>query len=508
MEGCLVDVELGKKARPVGVRTSATFQIILGLGTIQVLTMAFSLLRSKIAAVTVGPAGIGAMSLVDQVGSLAGQVSSFSLPFAAVKFLSEAHSESSDAFARLYGAFLRVLLLVSVAGAAIAIALLFRFPEMLGRELGGYTGIVVMVLLALPATNLMVFLTNVLASCQRIRAAAFYGLASAVLLATFCSAGVVIGGLRGYYLANLLVMVFLVIGAIAYLKRREQLSPTRRGFPLLTELRRYRNVLSFSAALYITAFTSPFSELMARYAVLRVGGLENTGLFQAAIGLSLALRTVVRSSFSLFLTPSLNRKMQDSEKLYQAGNFLRVLSLALVIMALPIALAPDLWLSTLYSQKFTAVSGTVYVFVVAISLQLIAAVNVALLIGVNDIAGYLLASVAGDIATGTFSWLWVPHFGIRGVALALIVNAFLVFGLSAWRLSYRHRMAIHRVVGWFPLAMVTIVGVAGALSSWFHTNSLGVLGVKAIFWIILSSFLIVVTRNREMIPSNVLWTEE
>src|SRR5262249_61690000 len=74
--------------------SAPVLRTILTIGIIQAGTMAFYLVRSKITAVTVGPVGVGTISVVDQVVALVTQVSTFSLPYAAVKFLSAAHSES------------------------------------------------------------------------------------------------------------------------------------------------------------------------------------------------------------------------------------------------------------------------------------------------------------------------------------------------------------------------------------------------------------------------------
>ena len=140
---------------------------IATVGLIQVLSMAFTLLRSKVVALTLGTTGVGAIGLIDQVATLIAQISTFSLPVAAVKFLSAAHSESRDAFARLYSAFLRVLLVLSLIGTAIGVALLLGRPEVLGRELTPYSSLAILALLALPATNVSTLVTNTLAAARR-----------------------------------------------------------------------------------------------------------------------------------------------------------------------------------------------------------------------------------------------------------------------------------------------------------------------------------------------------
>src|SRR5215831_10689785 len=82
-------------AHPGGsLATLKIFQTIAALGGVQITAMALNLIRSKVVAVTLGPSGVGAIGLVDQVTTLVAYVIAFSLPMAAVKFLSASHSES------------------------------------------------------------------------------------------------------------------------------------------------------------------------------------------------------------------------------------------------------------------------------------------------------------------------------------------------------------------------------------------------------------------------------
>src|SRR5882672_2219557 len=90
-------------------RDLSVFRTIVAIGAVQVITMLFTLVRSKVVAISAGPAGVGAISVVDQVVVLVAQISTFSLPYASIKMLSAAHSEGRESFARGYSAFLRLL---------------------------------------------------------------------------------------------------------------------------------------------------------------------------------------------------------------------------------------------------------------------------------------------------------------------------------------------------------------------------------------------------------------
>lgn len=483
--------------QPRGGGALSVFQIMVTLGGIQVATMAFNVLRSKIVAMTGGPAGVGVISVVDQVVGLVAQVSTFSLPYASVKFLSAAHSEGREAFARKYLAFLRVLLITSLSGAAIGIVAVVWRPGVLGAELADYGIVVVLGMLAIPATNLTALLISATAAAQRVRASALFGLMTAIGLAVACTAGILAGGLKGYYVGNLIATLALTIGGMVYLIRTEAIHSNGRRTSVASEIKSNPQVLAFAGALLLTSFTTPLAYFVARYALLRSVGFEGAGLLQAAMGLGVALRTVMRSSNALFLTPAMNRRAEKHEKLAGAAQFHRALAITLGLLALPMVLFPDWLLFLLYSREFVAAAPYVYVFVLGESLQLFAGVNNALVIGLDHIASYVAISVGGDIIVMALALSLVPQFGIAGVALASVANGVFVFSFTAWRLWSSHRMAIHREMGWLPFTSVGIVAIAGVLFGRSSPHSGLAVLFRLLFWLAATLFLLKLMSDME-----------
>ncbi len=66
---------------------------ILSIGMIQAVAIVIQFVRSKVVAVTLGPAGVGVISTIDQTVQFVAFAAAFSIPLASVKFLSKAHSE-------------------------------------------------------------------------------------------------------------------------------------------------------------------------------------------------------------------------------------------------------------------------------------------------------------------------------------------------------------------------------------------------------------------------------
>jgi enterobacterial common antigen flippase len=441
--------------------------------------MCFQLARSKAVAVMLGPNGVGAISLIDQSAGLVAQICTFSLPFAAVKFLSAAHGQGQHRFASLYAALLRAVLIVSLVGTAFGIALLIWWPVMLGEELARYAGIGVLALLAIPATNLVSLLTSTMAAARRAHASAAYGAYNAAILSMLCTGGVLLAGLRGYYLGNLLALAALALGGLWYLSKREGLAIFAQGVSLWHEMRRSPGVIHFAVSLYVVSFSMPAAYLIARYAILNSQGLEGAGLLQSAMALSIALTLVMRQSNMLFLTPAMNRVGKAEEKLSEAVEYLRAFSLVIALVAVPLVLFPDWWLPLLYSRRFLDAAPYVYLFVLAQTLKLLAGIVLAVLVGLDHIITQVWVTLCGLASLAAIAWILAPLCGIAGVGVATLFDGLLVFALATWRLWALTRFSILPAMGWLPAGVVLLIGSCGVLAVRFPSNTPGSILLKS-----------------------------
>ena len=464
----------------------SVFGTVLTLGGIQGCAMLFIIARSKAVALTLGPSGVGAISVIDQIVGLAGQVATFSLPFAAVKFLSAAHSDGRDAFARMYAAFLWALLTLSVVGSGASMAVLRWWPRVLGPELAGYGFATTLALLSIPGTTLVGFFTNAIASTRRTRTAGFYGLVNVAALAVLSTVGVAIGGVQGYYAGGLAVISALTIGGFIYLSRSEGVAIGRPQTGL-QQLRRCRGVAGFAASLYVMSFALPAAHLLARYAILRVSGLEAAGLLQSAMALGLAFAMVMRQSNALLLTPAMNRNTPPDQKFREAADYLRTFSLVAGAVALPLVLFPDMWLYILYSPRFLTAAPYAYLFVLAQVFQLFAGVALGVLVGLDRIGTQLSVTLTGLAVMAFLSWSLAPTMGIAGIGAAFLAEGVLVLVLSTWTLWRRSRFAILKNAEWLPVAVLAVLAVTGAVAARYRSVAAEAFGIKLATWALLTA---------------------
>jgi antigen flippase len=306
-----------------------------------------------------------------------------------------------------------------------------------------------------------------------------------------------LAGLRGYYLGNLVAAAALVFGGCWYLYKREKLPISAERVSLWREVRHHPAVIKFAASLYLLSFSMPVAYLIARYAVLNAQGLEGAGLLQSAMALGLALAMVMRQANALFLMPAMNRVGKAEEKFREAMEYMRAFSLVIALVALPLVLFPDWWLSLLYSKRFLVAAPYVYLFVLAQTLQLLAGIVVAVLIGLDHIGTQVWITLCGLASLAAIAWVLAPLYGIAGVGIAILFDGLLLFALAAWRLWALHRFSIPRAMGWLPAGMVLLIGGCGMLAVQFPSNTAGSILVKGAICLFLGFVWLKMLRDKD-----------
>jgi O-antigen/teichoic acid export membrane protein len=198
-------------------------------------------------------------------------------------------------------------------------------------------------------------------------------------------------------------------------------------------------LFGFAAAMYVLALTSPFAYLLARSLLLSSHGEIEAGLVAGAYGIAVSVRLVLNQANGLYLTPLVNRNTPKAERIAAVAEYLRILIVLVAMSTLAIVLFPAQWLALLYSVKFLGAVSLVTVFVLAEAVLLLAGVYQALLIGFDDISGFLMATVGGHLVTIALArWLVVPQGGV-GVGLAFLAGNGVILIATAIRLLQKHQ---------------------------------------------------------------------
>jgi antigen flippase len=243
-------------------------------------------------------------------------------------------------------------------------------------------------LLTLPTYNLTTLFINVFAAAQKFRESSL--LAVIINAATMLAGvtGVVLAGVMGLYIGNLLIGALLTVVVMIYFRRKLELPLYDHRTNIGKEFKQSPDVFLLAIMLYFGAIAASLAFLVARYSVLKNFGEAEAGLLHGVIALSLALGMALNPAINLYLTPLINRNVEKSVKIQQTVQFQRKMTLILSLAVLPVLMFPQLMLTIMFSTKFTGVSQLVFLFVMSQFILQLAGSHQALLIGVGDVKIY------------------------------------------------------------------------------------------------------------------------
>jgi PST family polysaccharide transporter len=459
---------MGVESPPTDSAPASSFrplQAIVALGGIQALTMAAGLARTKVLALLLGVGGVGVASVIDQVVSLVAQLGSLSIPFVALKFLSRARDGSREDTRRIYDALVVLLVLASVISASVGAVIAFARPATFGEGLTPYRAVLLAALVGVPPFALAPLLRNAMAALEKHRESALAAFFGAVLTVLGAVIGVRAGGLAGLYVANAAVLVLTIVAMQWYLgtKLGLRLSADVRAGVAGHALRAQPGLFGFASAMYVLALTSPFAYLLARTLLLSSHGEIEAGLVAGAYGIAVSVRLVLNQANGLYLTPLVNRSTPKADRIAAVAEYLRILIVLVAMSTLVIVLFPAQWLALLYSTKFLDAVPLVTVFVLAEAVLLLAGVYQALLIGFDDISGFLVATVGGHLVTIALARLLVESQGGVGVGAAFLAGNTVILIGTAVRLLQKHQA--RQVFAPLPPLMAA-VGATAAAGVW------------------------------------------
>ena len=436
-----------------------------------------------------GPEGVGVVGVVDQVVLVVMHLSALSLPQSSLTFLSRSYGRGPAAFEQTYASFLAVISMMTVASTTCAIVMVTAGSSWLGENLLGYQPLLILGLLSVPAIVMSAFGASVLAAVQQARQAALVTATSAAMLFLAAAVGLSVGGLVGLYWASLVAAIVVAGAILAYLHSSLQLPLFDWRTRLAAELRSHPDLLFFCISYFVVAAAYPVAWLIARHTVLGQFGEAEAGRLQAVVALMVGFGTALRSINSQLLLPIVSAHGDTVRKFNDTIDVQRRLAVTLALMAVPLILFPQWFLTILYSNAFTAASPYLHLFILAELIQILSGTYLVLMLGLGDMRAWALVYFLGYVSLGVMSWALGIRHGILGVAVAAIVASLVMFGLALWRLRSRHGFRLPGGLLGLMVFVVATVLAAGSASARYNGNATALLLKTAALLIVVPTLI-------------------
>lgn len=496
--------EEAPKATTVGEHTYG--QILKSsalIGGSSVLNIGIGIVRTKVMAILLGPAGFGLMSLYGSILDLALSVAAMGINSSGVRQIAEAASSGDNQrIARTAVVLRRTALVLGTLGAVVLAAF---SPQISTATFGSdrHAGAVALLALALFCRVVADSRGALIQGMRRIADLASMGVLGALL-------GAVVSIALVYALGEEGVAPSLVGGAAMgliiawWFSRKVQIE--RPDLTRVQATREAAALLKLGFAFMGSGFLMMGAAYVVRLIVVRDVGLEAAGFYQAAWTLGGLYVGIILQAMGADFYPRLVGVANNDAECNRVVNEQAHVSLLLAgpgVLA-TLTFAP-LVIALFYSAKFADAVEPLRWICLGIALRVITWPMGYIIVAKNKQVVFFATELAWAIVNVGLTWICVGAFGLSGAGIAFfgsyVFHALMIYpiarGLSGFRLS--------TATGGTSVVLVILIAVVFAGFHWLP--SMVALGVGGAATILSVGFALLVLANlvsRDQVPQPVL----
>jgi PST family polysaccharide transporter len=435
------------------------------IGGASALNIVVGLVRTKVAAVLLGPAGVGLIGLLQSVMATGSTVATLGFDTAGTRQIAEANGRTDDAAvaAARRGLFWGALGLALLGGAVLWMLRGVVAQAALGdaARSGEVAWLALGVALTVAAGSQSALLTGL----RRIGDLARMSVLSAVLASALGVGALWIWGQQA-------VLVFVLAGPLAnvvlghvFVSRLPRI--VAPATPLRELAGQWRALARLGAAFMVAGLVGTAGQLVVRTLVQRELGVEALGHFQAAWAISMTYIGFILSAMGADYYPRLTAAIHDLKAANRMVNQqvdVAVLLAAPVFLAM-LGLAP-LIIEVLYSARFAEAAVVLRWQVLGDVLKVVSWPLGFVLLASGDGRTFMLTEILGIGVFVAVTWLGLPLIGIEatGIAFVGMYAAYLpvVYALARRRTGFRWDAAVL----WHVFALVGLAATVSGVAGW------------------------------------------
>lgn len=441
-------------------RTGATFAQVVKytgvFGGVQGLTMLVSVLRNKLAAILLGPAGMGLVVLYNSVTSFMANISNLGLVTSGVRQISEPYEHGTVdellddiRLVRTWGIW------TALAGFLLSALLAPWISYLVFDGDYSYTGALVLLAPVVGFTAIIGAEQAVLKGTRHLKR--IVGISAFGALTTLISTIPLyyFFGLKG--IVGALVLSSLILAAI-HIYYSAQVYPWKISLFDNQIFRRGKNMVRLGVAFVLAAVAGSLAELMIPSLLLRMGSLEDVAFYRLGYSLIITYAGMVFVAMEADYYPRLSAIGDDVDKCNRTVN--QQLQICLMLMGPLLGffmLAMPIVVYLLYSPAYfalvdMAVCAAVYMLFKAATLPV-----AYLALSKGDSLMFLFMDVVYYIFLVIAVVLGYQIGGLLGTGVALAISGLFDFLLIHWVYSRRYGFRLERSVLKFFLSQLVVL---------------------------------------------------
>lgn len=410
-------------------------------GIARIASVALLALRAKVIAVLLGPEGIGLLGLLTSLQEAGAQAADGGLSHSAVRQIAQARARARR-LARLMQA-----MRIAVVGLAVAAALaVWTARAPLARLMTGtHDHMMAFGILGAGIGLLMIYRYQqaVLSGFRRVRELAVLTTSATALSALGGVALVAALGMDGLVWAVLLTPLAGAALAPLFLGRLPLSSSPALAWRAAAP--HVQATFRVGVGLMISALAVLLTPMILRVWLTRESGLDEAGLFQAALAISMQISGFVLAAAATEYYPRLSAAFADSAAVRRQANDQALLYLGLGAPAVLLLSSAAPWvLEVLYAPAFTAAAPLLQWLFLAVVIRLLVVPVETILMAGGHARQILLAQLVHQSGVLAAALSALPFWGMTGIGVAIAagqaVHLVLVSLLARRSTGFRWRM--------------------------------------------------------------------
>lgn len=328
----------------------------LVIGGASIISVLIGLLRMKVVAVILGPAGVGLVGILNNMMSVGASVSALGLGSSGTRQIAHVRSESDE---NQVHTVIFSLLILSFSLGAVGAAFFWFFSEPLGELVADGNAFYDY----LPWLAAGIFFT-VLAGSQKAILTGFRRIGDLAKITIFSSAiATLAGGISVYILGEAGVIILILATPIvslflSFFYVKKVIAPNRRRVKFSSIGKQSIPLIRFGAAFMVAGLSGTLGQLVVRGMVQGELGSAGLGYFQASWAISMTYIGFVLTAMGSDYYPRLTSVIADHEKAAKMVNEQAEVALLLAgpVLVAMMSLAPFI-LSLLYTEEFVVAAN-------------------------------------------------------------------------------------------------------------------------------------------------------
>lgn len=376
------------------------------------------LLKGKVVAVIVGPAGIAYMGQLTNFISLFSNIANGGMTSGLTKYISE-HKNSESEFRKYFGNGMLITLLFSTIASSILIIFSKTFTKQifLSTEYSSIIVIFSITIFALSFNRYLLAITNGFKEYRKYISGDIIRNVSILILSVIL---VLIYKVYGALLALVLSQSFVLIITILMVRKLPWFKLT--NFKPSFDKAISKKLLSYTLASAATFYLGPTAVLLIRSLIMRKLGIDAAGFWDGTTRISGYGLMIITQALTVYLIPRFSELSEKTQIRKEIINTYKIVIPLLIVGYSAIYLLRGFFIRLLLSESFLPMEELLFFQFLGDTIKIIGWIISIQLIAKAMIKTLIITEVIFNTLIVLLSYLGIILFGLKGVAIAYTIN--------------------------------------------------------------------------------------